>query len=532
MRVRTGRLRAPLVASLTAGILAGLAALPCASADASSADSGIHLIKHVVIIMQENHSFDNYFGTFPGADGIPGLAGHPGKVPCIPDPKRGGCDRPYHDTHLSGDGGPHFQESALADIAGGKMNGFVAQAEGTTPDTKTVGCVANAEPPVNQRPPIGDRCLDVMGYHTAAEIPNYWTYARDFVLQDHMFEPAHGWSLVSHLYGVSGWSAVCTNGSVPSTCTADNRFPEYDKYFRNLPKKTRNKAVEDLIGGVSGLLLPSTAQQPPLYAWTDITYLLHRYHVSWRYYIQEGTEPDCDTGGMTCKPVPQVVTTPSIWNPLPLFSDVRQDNQTGNIVRSTQLFTDAKKGTLPAVSWVVPSGDDSEHPPANIAAGQSHVTNVINAIMRGPDWRSTAIFLAWDDWGGYYDHVDPPTVDAQGYGLRVPGLVISPYARRGYIDHQVLSFDAYLKFIEDDFLGGRRLNPQTDGRPDPRPDVRENAPTLGNLIRDFNFRQRPRRPLLLNPDPGGLPLHPPGPTFPSALAQSIALGLSAPGGTR
>jgi phospholipase C len=115
-------------------------------------------------------------------------------------------------------------------------------------------------------------------------------------------------------------------------------------------------------------------------------------------------------------------------------------------------------------------------------------------------------------------------VDGQGYGLRVPALVISPYARRGYVDHQTLSFDAYLKFIEDDFLGGRRLNPKSDGRPDPRPDVRENARILGNLIRDFNFRQRPRRPVILNPDPDGVPVHTPGPTFRGALEQSIASG--------
>jgi phospholipase C len=157
------------------------------------------------------------------------------------------------------------------------------------------------------------------------------------------------------------------------------------------------------------------------------------------------------------------------------------------------------------------------------------VTNVINAIMKGRDWRSTAIFLVWDDWGGYYDHVAPPTVDAQGYGLRVPALVLSPYARRGYIDHQTLSFDAYLKFIEDDFIGGKRLNPRSDGRPDPRPDVRENASILGNLTRDFDFTQRPRRPVILNPDPRGLPLHPPGPTFPGNLAQSMALGASTSG---
>ncbi|MCL4561784.1 MAG: hypothetical protein M1281_14395 [Chloroflexi bacterium] len=126
---------------------------------------------------------------------------------------------------------------------------------------------------------------------------------------------------------------------------------------------------------------------------------------------------------------------------------------------------------------------------------------MIEGVQRG----STAIFLVWDDWGGLYDNVVPPTVDANGYGLRVPAMVISPYAKQGTIDHQTLSFDAYLKFIEDDFLNSQRLNPATDGRPDSRPDVRENASILGNLIQDFDFTQAPRPPIIL-------PLHPkPGP---------------------
>jgi phospholipase C len=129
------------------------------------------------------------------------------------------------------------------------------------------------------------------------------------------------------------------------------------------------------------------------------------------------------------------------------------------------------------------------------------VTGLIDAVMAGPDWSSTAIFLAWDDWGGFYDHVAPPTVDGNGYGLRVPSIVISPYARAGYIDHQTLSFDAYLKFIEDDFLGGQRIDPATDGRPDSRPDVRENASQLGNLTADFNFSQAPREPVVLSTTP-------------------------------
>ena len=136
-----------------------------------------------------------------------------------------------------------------------------------------------------------------------------------------------------------------------------------------------------------------------------------------------------------------------------------------------------------------------------VSVGQSYVTDLINAIMQGPDWRSTAIFLSWDGWGGFYDHVMPPIVDQNGYGLRVPGMVISPYARKGYIDHQVLSHDAYVKFIEDDFLKSQRLDPKTDGRPDPRPTVRENAPQLGNLLSDFDFSQAPRAPLVLSQTP-------------------------------
>jgi phospholipase C len=157
------------------------------------------------------------------------------------------------------------------------------------------------------------------------------------------------------------------------------------------------------------------------------------------------------------------------------------------------------------VSWINPNGAVSEHPPALVSAGQTYVTGLVNAIMQSPEWSSTAIFLTWDDWGGFYDHVVPPVVDRNGYGLRVPGIVISPYARTGFIDHQILSHDAYNKFIEDDFLGGERLDPATDGRPDPRPDVREDNPLLGDLRADFNFNQTPRPPLVL-------PVHPaPGP---------------------
>jgi phospholipase C len=241
----------------------------------------------------------------------------------------------------------------------------------------------------------------------------------------------------------------------------------------------------------------------PLYAWTDLTYLLHRHGVSWAYYLVPGAQPDCeDAAKLQCEPGPLNAVTPSIWNPLPEFTSVRLDHQLPNIQSVDRFVQAAHAGTLPAVSWIVPDFRHSEHPGSLIAHGEAWVTRLIDAAMSGPDWKSTAIFLAWDDWGGFYDHVAPPKVDRLGYGLRVPALVISPYAKHGYVDHQVLSFDAYLKFIEDDFLGGARLDPKTDGRPDPRPSVREAMARVGDLAHDFDFRQRPRSPLLL-------PEHPP-----------------------
>jgi phospholipase C len=432
----------------------------------------IHHIKHVVIITQENRSFDQYFGTYPGAAGIPGLAGNPGPVPCVPNPGTPGtCIQPYHDPQNLTYGGPHAAKNAKADIDGGKMDGFVGQAE-SGQNCTSVNPACSACTTASQ-----SKCVDVMGYKDGADIPNYWTYAKDFVLQDHMFQSDRSWSLPSHLFMVSEWSARCANPEDPMSCTNSTDHPQEDTAS----------------GTASG---PSAGQL--VYAWTDMTWLMYHDDVSWRYYVFKGTEPDCESDqDEVCAPVLQGPQTPGIWNPLPSFTDVTQDRQLGNIQSLTNFFTAAKDGTLPAVSWIDPNGTVSEHPPALVSTGQTYVTGLINAIMRSPDWKSTAIFLDWDDWGGFYDNVDPPTVDENGFGLRVPGLVISPYARRSFIDNQMMSQDAYNKFIEDDFLGGQRLNPATDGRPDRRPDVRESLPQVGNLLRDFNFKQRPRAPVIL-----------------------------------
>ena len=500
---------------------------------------GIHKIRHVVMIVQENRSFDSYFGTYPGADGIPASDGH--FTVCLPDPATGGCDRPFHDASLVNGGGPHGQDAVAADVDGGLMDGFVRESE-------TVGgrgCGGFSGVCSSLAP------SDVMGYHDAREIPNYWAYAENFVLDDHMFQSDASWSLPAHLYEVSEWSARCSRPGDPSSCVNDDELGGYQtsdiigvgtrgrhaanrvrQLLRTARRRLRrcrfvrpaapppaggapigtstrySRAVAQCRRRVNDELAKrraTLARQVSTtynYAWTDITYLLHKDGVSWGYFITPGGEPDCEGGNANCSSSPFSVGTPDIWNPLPSFTDVHQDGQLGNIQDVSHFLRDARTGNLPEVSWVVPDQQHSDHPPANISGGQAYVTNLINTIMEGPDWDSTAIFLVWDDWGGFYDHVLPPVADENGYGFRVPSLVISPYARSGFIDHQTLSFDAINKFIEDDFLGGQRLDPATDGRPDPRPDVREDNPQLGDFTADFDFDQPPLPPLIL-------PLHPP-----------------------
>ncbi len=442
-------------------------------------DQAIQKIKHVVVIMQENRTYDEYFGTFPGGNGIPMNNGVP--TVCVPDSRTRQCQAPYHDPNDRNAGGPHGAAAAVADVDSGKMDGFIDQAL----KARAADCAATPNNPecIDLNAPT-----DVMGWHDAREIPNYWTYAEQFVLQDAMFEPNASWSLPAHLFMVSEWSAICSRFDDPMSCVNALERPDLPPDFR-----------------AGNPLQPNGSVKRPDYAWTDLTYLLHKANVSWAYYVAQGTEPDCENDEMICIPKAQSAGTPGIWNPLAWFDTVREDDQLNNIQTLDNFYTAAKDGSLPAVSWISPDGAVSEHPPALISDGQAYVTELINAIMQGPDWDSTAIFLAWDDWGGFYDHVVPPQVDENGYGLRVPGLVISPYAKRGYIDHQTLSFDAYVKFIENLFLGGQRIDPATDGRADSRPDVRENASQLGDLLQDFDFSQSPRKPVILSEHP------PPGP---------------------
>src|SRR5436305_652883 len=225
------------VAAVGLGAFAGtFGAHPNASVTPPRPDAarGLHKIKHVIVIMQENRSFDSYFGTFPGAAGIP-----PGA--CNPDANGPTCVKPFVDHADVNGGGPHSQASATNDINGGKMDGFVGEAEGGRR-----GCTDPNNPACTN-----SATSDVMGYHTSTDIPNYWSYAQQYVLQDHMFEPNASWSLPEHLFMVSEWSAYCGNPLNPSSCV----------------NALQNPNADYPVGGGANDGLPH-------YAWTALTYLL------------------------------------------------------------------------------------------------------------------------------------------------------------------------------------------------------------------------------------------------------------------
>jgi len=387
-----------------------------------AAPPGLNKIQHFVFIMQENRSFDHYFGTYPGAEGAP-----PGV--CVPNPAGGPCVAPYHDSQLVNQGGAHNWANALNCIDGGLMDGFIAGS--------------------SQKPG------DVLGWHDYREIPNYWSYASLYVLQDSLFESITSYSLPAHLYMLAAQS-----------------------------------------GGYIGTGQP----QPQSYSFAEITELLGSGKIDWRYYVNRGKTAGAADGGAA--DVDSDETTYTFWNPLPAFPVVKNDaTQFARLTNATQFYTDAQNGALPQVSWIIPNSDLSEHPPASVATGMNYVTGLVNAVMNSPQWNSTAIFIAWDDWGGFYDHVDPPKVDQYGLGIRVPGLVISPYARQGYVDHKAYSFESWLKLIEERF----GVIPMT---------ARDN--TANDMADAFDFTQQPRPPVLLNlngspypPTPQNL-LHPAG----------------------
>jgi phospholipase C len=397
--------------------------------------AGLEKIDHFVFIMQENRSFDSYFGTYPGADGLPqGVA--------LADPSGGPSVAPFHDAADVNRGGPHNWVDAIADVNGGKMDGFLAQSFGAKTGQGQTGNT-------NPNAATGQDPRDVMGFHDNREIPNYWNYAHLYVLQDHLFESVASYSLPAHLY---------------------------------------------LLAGQSGGYVGKPGQpKPSEYDFAEMTESLKMNDIPWKYYVTSGRIIDSE-GGQVAGGLSQQEQHPhvyTLWNPLPAFPAVENDpEQRDREVDTSTFYKDAASGNLPAVSWIIPSGPVSEHPPAGVREGMAYVTGLVNAVMKSPDWDSTAIFIAWDDWGGFYDHVVPPKIDQYGYGLRVPGLVISPYSKQGYVDKKMYSFDSWLRLVEERFG---------------IPPLTERERVVGDMIDAFDFTQSPRAPLVLSATLDGSP---------------------------
>src|ERR1700747_675924 len=407
-----------IVALIVAVQLAGsFVGLPRLTAQATSSIP----IQHFIFIIQENHSFDNYFGTFPGANGLPhgiALADYPGGAlverPFLGGPishdlehswvnaqlayNNGAMDgffwaewkaaKHYYGKNIStpkpdqklGPSRKHFQ-SAIASprIANPSVeqdsgehlsaNGFVDGEDPDDPGNDTDGDTSTVTPHASSPPPIADRppwVKNTFSYLDYTVIPNYWAYAQKYTLCDAFFSAFEGPSLPNHLYSVAAQS-----GGV-----AQNQHSRSWDY-----------------------LFPS------------IVDLLGTGRVSWTYYV--GSKPTKET----------------LWNPLPGFQAYEKGvfDITSHLAATSQFYNDLKNGSLPQVSYLIPLGTESEHPPHNVQTGMWYVTDLVNAVMQSTYWQNCAIVILWDDYGGFYDHVPPPRAsDLLGDGFRVPALVISP----------------------------------------------------------------------------------------------------------
>ena len=299
--------------------------------------------------------------------------------------------------------------------------------------------------------PLGNVDGDLLAYSQLyqSDIPNYFAYAQNFVLADAAFSSQHGPSLPNHLYTIAGTSDGVI--STPNTRSAD--------WSWGCDSNAQGILVEVLMPGGQ----PTT--EFPCFDFETLADLLDTAGLSWKYYAPTYGHQGYQYS--TFNNISHIRYGPD-WN-----SDVVSDKQ---------FVTDAKAGNLPAVSWLV-TAQANEHPPHSSCFGENWTVQQINAVMRGPDWASTAIFLVWDDFGGFYDHVAPPTSDFYGLGARVPFLIISPYAIPGYVSHTTYEFSSVLKFIEETFglpnLGNRDVD-------------------ANDTMDSFNFNQTPNLPLLLS----------------------------------
>jgi phospholipase C len=333
----------------------------------AAADPAPHTpIRHLVMLMQENHSFDNYFGTYPNADGIPtGIC-----MPVRPGKPDKGCVKPYRLAERPLRDQSHDYKTGLRQLNGGRMDGFVRALQVRRQD----GAVA-------------------MGHYDRRDLPFHWAVADQYVLFDRFFGSSLQGGAVNHAFWVSG-----------------------------RPKLGDGPTIFDR---------------------------LEQRGISWKFYVA-GHDPNLN---IRMPPSKRTARWGRVLDDVPIlklarFADDR--HLASRIVDLDQYHEDLQEGNLPAVSFMVNYGA-SEHPPGDLASGQRLVRSLVNGLMASSAWKDSAFLYTYDDWGGWYDHVRPPNVDASGYGFRVPALLVSPYARRGHVDHTQLDHTAGIKFIEENW---------------------------------------------------------------------------------
>lgn len=403
--------------------LIGLLLLLSACSPGTASTSLLHVaaqdIKHVVFFIKENRTFDNYFGTYPGANGATTAVDSEGET--IPL---------QHEQDQVPDI-DHSFEGARDAYDRGKMDDFDLL---SSADTSNKSRRAN---------PYANNSLTQL---YQSDIPNYWLYAQNFVLGDNMFSSLMGPSFPNHLYTIAAQSGgaidLPPNNTVGWGCDVPN------------------EQVKVMSGNGSIHL------QQACFNFQTLADELDVKGDSWRYYGPPA-------GGFGYH-----------WSAFDAIKHIRYGKDWQYVVPTQQFMQDATRGTLPTVSWIVTPSDDSEHPPASVCQGENWTVQMLNALMRGPDWSSTAVFLTWDDFGGFYDHVPPRQIDSYGLGFRVPLLVISPYAKKGYIDHTQYEYSSMLRFAED-ILGLATLTKRDRG--------------ANNMFNAFDFSQKPRAPLILRP---------------------------------
>ena len=355
-------------------------------------------IAHVVVIIQENRTVDDLFNGFPGADTVTsGLNSKDKSVRLQPVL----LTDPYDISHSHG--------SFVTEYAGGKMNGF---------DRAPSNCTHHAGEP---------KCLPhklrAYAYVPRSEIRPYWDMARAYAFADHMFETDQGPSFPAHQYLVSGTSTIDDGSALRAS--EEPRTPS-GKFTGGCdsPRGSLVQVIDD-----KGQENQSVY---PCFNRTSLMGLINETSITWRYY--------------------QARNSAGPWHAPDAVRPIRDSGSFNDVeAPSAQILTDVANGHLANVVWVTPTARASDHAGITDGSGPSWVASVVNAIGESPYWNSTAIFVLWDDWGGWYDHVPPTIYNSFELGFRVPLIVISPYAKRGYVSHRAHELGSILKFTEKTF---------------------------------------------------------------------------------